>query len=140
MMDDDPESQHPRLIITPVTFTKLSGDDLRQLRDQAAELVARFEGSGRLTEELVFLLAKAAADEAESRSADDTEWEHHLYSVVDETSPAEQVKDDLETLMAYALAMFERRETRPAVRAVWLAFIGAVRDNRAALQTAGVSM
>ena len=139
-MDEDPEGQHPRLIITPISFDKLSGDDLRQLRDQAAELVGRFEGSGRLTEDLVFLLAKAATDEAESRFADDTEWEHHLYSVIDETSPAEQVKDDLGTLMAHALAMFDRNETRPAVRAVWLAFIGAVRSNREALQAAGVSM
>lgn len=102
--------------------------------------MARFEGSGRLTEDLVFLLAKAATDEAESRASDDTEWEHLLYSVIDETSPAEHVKDDLGTLMAHALAMFERNETRPAVRAVWLAFIGAVKANQAALQAAGVSL
>ena len=112
-MDDDPESQHPRPIITPISFTKLSGEDLRQLRDQSAELVARFEGSGRLTEDLAFLFAKAAADEAESRSGMTRSWEHQPYPAIDETSPAEHLKDDHRTVMAHALPMFERDKARP---------------------------
>jgi hypothetical protein len=113
---------------------------LKQLRGQAAGLAARFEDSGRLTEDLLFLLAKAASDEIESRSEDDTEWEHQLLSVVNSTSPPEQVKDDIGTLLAHVLGLVERPDTRPAVRAVWLAFVDAIRKNRAALQAAGISL
>jgi hypothetical protein len=138
-MSDDPEVQHPRVIITPVSFNELSADDLVQLREQAAALLARFAGSDRLTEDLLFLLVKAAADEMESRAKDDTEWEHQLLSVVDWTAPPEQVKDDIGTLVAHILALTDDPDTRPAVRAVWYAFIAAVLRNRDALRKLGVS-
>jgi hypothetical protein len=49
------------------------------------------------------------------------------------------VKDDIGTLVAHILALTDDPDTRPAVRAVWYAFIAAVLRNRDALRKLGVS-
>jgi hypothetical protein len=136
----DPERAPDSIVMIPLDFTYLEPEDLAQFREQVRELVARYEGSERLTEDLVDLFRIAVSDEADDRAQHlDLVAEHQVLAVVDSTSPPEHTKDDLGHVLAWALRYLEDPATRKEVWKLWARIVVAVRVQRQRLREAGLS-
>ena len=63
-----------------------------------------------------------------------------LTAPIEPTAPAEAVKDDIGSLMAWAIAVSDQRETRGATRLLWRGVIAELARNRDRLRALGIAL
>ncbi len=117
--------QSRNVIVVDMTWVLgLTPEERKQFSEQALELVDLFEGRERenVTGVLMNLatVAMVATRQEEDRSVGSvipTEW----------TTPADHLRDDLGTIVAFVLQRIESEVTLPAVKIGWTKVVGELK-------------